>query len=41
MTHLWTEAAERECWTLISTPGYACEEISRTPMQDASGAFLP
>eukprot|EP01046_Picozoa_sp_COSAG06_P015647 COSAG06_NODE_1009_length_11087_cov_48.043866_12_plen_396_part_01 len=35
------EGDERECWTLISTPGYACAEIIRTPMQDASGAFLP
>ena len=32
---------ECECWTLVSTPGYACAEIGRTPMQDASGAFLP
>ena len=30
-----------ECWTLISTPGYACHEITSTPMQDTSGAFLP
>eukprot|EP00937_MAST-01D_sp_MAST-1D-sp2_P007238 g7238.t1 len=30
-----------ECWTLVSTPAFACEEIRATPMQDASGAFLP
>ena len=33
------EAAE--CWSLVSTPGYACREIASTPMQDADGSFLP
>ena len=30
-----------ECWTLVSTPGFAVAEITETPMQDASGAFVP
>lgn len=31
-----------ECWTLVSTPGYAVEEITRVPMQDpVTGAFRP
>ena len=31
-----------ECWTLVSTPRFAADEISDTPMQDAStGAFKP
>ena len=34
--------ADAECWTLISTPAFAVEEIAATPMQDAStGAFKP
>ena len=33
------EAAE--CWSLVSTPGYACREIASTPMQDADGSFVP
>jgi predicted NAD/FAD-dependent oxidoreductase len=32
----------RECWTLISTPGFAVDEITSVPMQDAkTGAFRP
>lgn len=31
-----------ECWTLISTPRFAVDEIQSTPMQDAvTGAFKP
>ena len=31
-----------ECWTLVSTPGFAVAEISAVPMQDAkTGAFKP
>ncbi|CAK0801474.1 unnamed protein product [Prorocentrum cordatum] len=31
-----------ECWTLISTPGFAVDEIESEPMQDAAtGAFKP
>jgi len=30
-----------DCWTLISTPGYAVKEITETPMQAANGAFRP
>ena len=32
----------RECWTLISTPAFACDELVAEPMQDAAtGAFKP
>lgn len=34
-------AGAAECWTLVSTPGYAVAEIDETPMQDKSGAFVP
>jgi len=31
-----------ESWTIVSTPEYAMQKISETPMQDAkSGAFIP
>jgi hypothetical protein len=31
-----------ECWTLVSTPGYAASEITRVPMQNTkTGAFIP
>jgi len=31
-----------ECWTLISTPAFAVEQIQETPMQDpVTGAFRP
>lgn len=32
----------KDCWTLISTPEYAMQQIEETPMQDPStGAFVP
>eukprot|EP00979_Chaetoceros_neogracilis_P015000 scaffold5222_cov282-Chaetoceros_neogracile.AAC.15 len=32
----------KECWTLVSTPEYAMEQISETPMQDPkTGDFIP
>ena len=35
-------AASSECWTLVSTPAYAVDEITRVPMQDPStGEFRP
>ena len=31
-----------DCWTLVSTPGFAFNEIKTTTMQDeATGAFKP
>lgn len=31
-----------DCWTIVSTPGYAAKLISDTPMQDPeTGAFIP
>ena len=30
-----------DCWTLVSTPTFAANEIDRVHMQDASGAFRP
>ena len=30
-----------ECWTLVSTPAYAVAEITRVPMQDERGVFIP
>ena len=35
------EHAAAECWTLISTPAYAAAEITRVPMQDERGVFIP
>jgi predicted NAD/FAD-dependent oxidoreductase len=35
-------SATEECWTIISTPEYAIQKITETPMQDAAtGAFIP
>ena len=35
-------AGAAECWTLISTPAYAVQQIQETTMQDpVTGAFLP
>merc|ERR1719261_736199 len=30
-----------DCWTLVSTPGFAVAEITETPMQSATGEFRP
>jgi protoporphyrinogen oxidase len=30
-----------ECWTLVSSPSYALEEIRLTPMQTEDGEFIP
>jgi len=33
---------DAECWTLVSTPKYACEQIAQTTMRDPkTGAFRP
>ena len=33
---------DQECWTLISTPEYAMNQITKTPMQDPiTGEFIP
>lgn len=33
---------EKECWTLVSTPEYAMNQITETPMQDPkTGEFVP
>ena len=33
---------QHECWTLISTPAYAVDQITKVPMRDPiTGAFLP
>lgn len=35
-------ACEQECWTLVSTPEYAMDQITETPMQDpVTGEFIP
>ena len=37
-----TSSSEHECWTIVSTPEYAIEKITETPMQDTvTGAFIP
>ena len=37
-----TKEGTKECWTLVSTPEYAMEKISETPMQDPkTGDFIP
>jgi len=36
-----TAASVVDCWTLISTPEYALQEITETPMQAKDGTFLP
>ena len=37
-----SESVFPECWSIVSTPGYAVEEIQRVPMQNATtGAFVP
>ena len=36
------ESGAAECWTLVSTPAFAVDEITAVPMQDAAtGAFRP
>jgi len=36
------DAATLDCWTLVSTPEYAMQAITETPMQDPNtGAFIP
>ena len=33
---------DKECWTLVSTPEYAMDQITKTPMQDPkTGEFIP
>jgi predicted NAD/FAD-dependent oxidoreductase len=33
---------DKECWTIVSTPSYACDKIEETPMQDEkTGTFIP
>merc|ERR1712150_123714 len=37
-----SDAVEHDCWTLVSTPKFAVNEIERVPMQDpVTGAFRP
>jgi len=35
-------ASNADCWTLVSTPEYAMDQITETPMQDSkTGEFIP
>ncbi|KAL7541373.1 hypothetical protein ACHAWF_006918, partial [Thalassiosira exigua] len=35
-------STDYECWTIVSTPNYACQKIEETPMQDPkTGEFIP
>jgi predicted NAD/FAD-dependent oxidoreductase len=37
-----SSSSNQECWTLVSTPEYAMQKISETPMQDPkTGEFIP